>query len=164
MAAEGLLDKAMGTPTLDVGFGEDTTEAILWRLQLFNWSKQRPRYVLLLVGTNDIAHSTCDIYWGIRLQTTFPKARIFVTSILPRGANGGGVPAEGKIRALNLALRQSERSSGYLFIDAHDAFLCRADTPCTLYQENSIHLTRDGYVVLSDLVRALVLEDEKSQQ
>ena len=58
MAAEGLLDKAMGTPTLDVGFGEDTTEAILWQIQLFNWGKQRPRYVLLLVGNNGIAHST----------------------------------------------------------------------------------------------------------
>lgn len=147
---DDMLRAAMGMRTLNAGFGQDTTEDVLWRLGVFDWRHQRPRYVLLLIGTNDISHSGCDIFWGIRIvidkiHQTFPSAQVIVTSILPRGRDMR--QADAKITGVNRTLRAATTDGNYIFLDVHDAFLCDHRTPCNLFTDD-LHPTESGYQIL----------------
>jgi lysophospholipase L1-like esterase len=154
-----LLQAALHTPVLNVGFGRDGTQQVLWRLDNYDWSKQSPRIVVILVGTNDLRYSVCDVILGVRkvvevVHTRFVNARLFVFGILPRGRNLR--THEQEILRINSELAKEAGRGHYRFIDAHDGFTCDYVTPCALFQGNNLHLTRRGYEVLSEyLTRAL---------
>jgi platelet-activating factor acetylhydrolase IB subunit beta/gamma len=158
------LDGIFGTKVLNSGFGRDGTEHVLWRLQSTDWHGESPRQVLLLVGTNDIGASSCDIYWGIRAVVSkvhglFPSARVVVTGILPRGENM--LQSDDKIRATNLELKAAAPAGNFAFFDPHDAFLCHHQTPCTLFvPENNLHLTAAGYDLLDELLKKFLAQDK----
>ncbi len=163
--SEARLGQAMDMTVLNAGFGQDGTEHTLWRLKSFDWRSQSPSHVLLLIGTNDIGYPTCDIYWGIRtvvqsVHATFPKARVVVTSILPRGTDLMG--ADDKIRAVNAALKASAPAADFAFFDVHDAFACGHKTPCPLFiPDFNLHLTTAGYDLLTSLLRTFIAADER---
>ncbi|WP_157817098.1 GDSL-type esterase/lipase family protein [Bradyrhizobium sp. SK17] len=158
--SEARLQQAMGMSVLNAGFGQDGTEHLLWWLKTYDWQKQSPHDVLLLIGTNDIGYPTCDIAWGIltavkTVHATFPKAHVMVVSILPRGTNLMG--ADDKIRAVNATLHQASASARFAFLDVHDAFECGHKTPCPLFQPDlNLHLTSAGYDLLTELLRKSV--------
>jgi lysophospholipase L1-like esterase len=154
-----LLDSAFGTHTLNAGFGQDKTEDVLWRLDTLDWSKQVPRYVLLLIGTGDVGHAECDVYWGIlavaaKARLTFPTATVIVTSILPRGLDMRA--ADATITGVNQNLERAAAEAGYVFLNAHREFLCANTTPCSLYRPDNLHLARAGYEVLSAILSKLI--------
>jgi lysophospholipase L1-like esterase len=155
---QDMLSTSMGMKTLDAGIGGDTTEALLWRLENMNWSRQSPRYVLILIGTNDGGHfAGCDVYWGIRAvvdkaRQLFPKARIIVTSVLPRGASM--LERDAEIGLTNAALRAAANTARFNFFDVHDALLCDHRTPCDLVvPPTNVHPTPKGYQVIGDFLR-----------
>lgn len=158
--SERRLSDATGLTVLNAGFGQDGTEHTLWRLKAFDFTGQSPRYVLLLIGTNDIGYATCDIVSGIlavvrESHATFPMAKVIVTSILPRGTNLMG--ADDKIRAVNLALAHAADPDGFAFFDVHDALTCDHKTPCPLFVPDlNLHLTSAGYDVLTSRLRAFI--------
>ena len=155
----GLLDRALGTRVLNAGVGGDGSGRVLWRLETLDWSRQHPKDVLILVGTNNLKRPPCEVFWGIRAVVTrvhqmFPPARVIVTSILPRGERLADFNAQ--IDAANTALREGASSRDYIFFDAHDRLLCGHVTPCPLFQQNLLHLTPQGYEVLTAALADLV--------
>jgi platelet-activating factor acetylhydrolase IB subunit beta/gamma len=154
------LGKIFGTTVLNSGFGQDGTEHVLWRLLTTDWHRQSPHRVLVLVGTNDLKSTSCEIYWGIRVvvakvHDNFPMAHVIVTSIFPRGANL--MESDGKIRAVNAALRAGADMGHFEFFETHDAFVCNHHTPCPLFEsERNLHLTEVGYNLLDDLLERLL--------
>ncbi len=153
-----LLAQALGRDTLNIGFGSDGTENLLWRLETIDWHGQAPSRVLLLIGTNDLHNESCDVYWGLlaairKARSVFPNARLVVISILPFGDNLRR--KEEEIDTVNGWLAQDAAVENYVFINAHDALLCNHVTPCPLFVPPQFrHLTRAGYEVLSPLVKA----------
>jgi lysophospholipase L1-like esterase len=176
---EQMLAEATGGLTLNAGVGGDGTAALLWRLDgkpttvvfdtqrvpigAMDWSQQRPRLVLILIGTNDGAKPPCDVYWGIRAvvqkaQAMFDGARIVVFSILPRGENMR--ERESEIGTTNAALKAAAPSAGFTFFDVHDAFICEYRTPCDLMVPTThVHPTRRGYEVLGARLRAFLQQN-----
>ena len=145
----------------NLGFGGDGAEHLLWRLESFNWSKQNPKYVLVLVGTNDMHFPQCAVEVGlphliVRLKQVFPKAQLIVTAILPRGPNF--LEADNVIRAVNAELAAHARSGGYWFFNPHDSFTCEHRPTCELFQFQSAnrHLTPEGYALLTKLLAQFV--------
>jgi lysophospholipase L1-like esterase len=153
-----LLAQALGRDTLNIGFGSDGTENMLWRLETIDWHGQAPSIVLLLIGTNDLRNEPCSVYWGLlaairKTRSVFPKAKLVVISILPFGENLRR--NEEEIDTVNGLLAKDAAAENYLFINAHDALLCNHVTPCPLFVPPAFrHLTRAGYEVLSPLVKA----------
>jgi lysophospholipase L1-like esterase len=148
-----ILQPAFGQPVLNSGFGMDGTEQVLWRIQSNDWSHQKPQYVLLLVGTDDLRFPTCSVVQGVladvrAIHGVLPGAKVIVTSILPRGENLLEHDAEIVQVNKNLAAAQSEEH--FRFLDVHDAFLCNHKTPCELFQAGNLHLTPAGYQLLTD--------------
>jgi platelet-activating factor acetylhydrolase IB subunit beta/gamma len=148
-----LLQAALGEPFLNVGFGSDGTEQVLWRLQAYDWSGQHPHYVLLLVGTDDMRFPACAIVQGIStvvrvVHKSFPGAEIIVTSILPRGQDLWAV--DSAITSVNRQMAALAATEGFRFFDVHDAFLCDHHTPCVLYKPaGNIHPSEEGYKLLT---------------
>lgn len=154
-----LLDVAAGEPVLNVGFGADKTENVLWRLHDLDWSGQSPRAVVLLIGTGNIGHTVCNIIAGLtavvgRIHTTFPTARLYVISLLPRGVNMA--EHDEKLTTLNHDLARQSAAGKFTFVDIHDRFLCDHRTPCALFVPDNLHLSRQGYEVLTAALQPLL--------
>lgn len=158
---DGMLQQALGMKTLNAGIGGDIASAVLWRLQNGSWPKDA-RFVFILVGTNDIwgSQPPCDVFWGIRadvdeVHRIFPQAKVVVSSILPRGIRMSDRDEE--IRLTNTALSESAADGGYIFMNAHDAFLCEGKLECDLVVgPNSLHPSDKGYQVLGDILNSTV--------
>jgi lysophospholipase L1-like esterase len=155
----GMLETALGLPTLNAGFGADGTSQTLWRLDTFDWSRQHPRYVLILVGTNNLGVAACAVIDGVlavveKVHQVFPQAAIIVTSILPRGDNL--MVRDDEIAEINRQLDLAAAKSGFQFFNVHDAFICGHRTPCALYKPGNLHLTAEGYELLSNNLRRFV--------
>jgi platelet-activating factor acetylhydrolase IB subunit beta/gamma len=151
-----LLSQAFRLRVLDAGIAGDNTWTLLSRLDNIDWSHQSPRYVILLVGTNDGFAPPCDIFLRIvaivgRVRRLFPKARIIVTGILPRGLNF--FDRDASIRTTNAALQENAGRFGYTFFNPHDALLCNHQASCDLFVfPMNIHPTRKGYQLMTELL------------
>ena len=147
-----LLESAFNQPTLNSGFGMDGTEQLLWRIQSMDWTHQKPQFVLLLVGTNDLKFPACSVDQGVlavvrAVHGVLPTAKIIVTSILPRGENM--LEHDAEIVQINEALAAAQSEQRFRFFNVHDAFLCDHKTPCALFQPGNLHLTPVGYQLLT---------------
>ena len=157
-----LLESVFDQRTLNSGFGMDGTEQLLWRIQSMDWSHQKPQYVLLLVGTNDLKFPTCSVVQGVlavvrAVHGVLPSAKIVVTSILPRGENM--LEHDAEIVQINEDLAAAQSVQRFRFFNVHDAFLCDHKTPCALFQAGNLHLTPNGYQVLTDSLRQFLQQN-----
>jgi lysophospholipase L1-like esterase len=85
------------TPVLNLGFGWDRTQNVLWRLENGEFEGLHPRAVVLNIGTNNMtgsdnarANTPEEICEGVeticrKLHSLSPETRIVVMGIFPRG-------------------------------------------------------------------------------
>lgn len=85
-------------PTLNLGFGWDRTQNVLWRLRHGEFEGLRPQWVILNIGTNNLTGTSNarpntpeETVEGIRaicdeIRKRSPLSRIIVMAIFPRGA------------------------------------------------------------------------------
>jgi hypothetical protein len=77
-----------------------------------------------------------------------------VVSILPRGKNLRGYTSE--IAEINHGLGVKAQSGAFRFVDAQQAISlgCQGrEQGCPLYDGGQLHLSREGYAILGDVVR-----------
>ncbi len=94
---------------LNLGFGGDRTENVLWRLQHGALDGVKPRLVVLMIGTNNTGHRMDRADYtarGIRavldeLRSRVPEAKILLLGVFPRDAE----PAA-PMRVLNSRINQ----------------------------------------------------------
>ena len=84
-------------PVLNLGFGWDRTQNVLWRIQHGELQGLHPRYAVIHIGTNNLAHTTnarentpAEIAEGIRsiiehTKAQCPGVRIILMAVMPRG-------------------------------------------------------------------------------
>lgn len=83
-----------------------------------------------------------------RLKQTWPKARVLVFSILPRGADFQEFDA--KRRAANALTARHALGDGYVFISADDAMACGfKPAGCSNYKQDWIHPNEQGDQILT---------------
>ena len=99
---------------LNLGYGWDTTQNVLWRLQNGEFTGQTPRLVVLNIGTNNLtgnsacpANTAAEIVAGIAalcdfIQAQSPATQILVMSVFPRGKTNEMIHA--RVKDLNAAL------------------------------------------------------------
>lgn len=129
---------------------------------LKNLRNQSPSKVVVLIGTNDlrgkdqcyIARGTLDIV--SLLHTLYPRARVTVLAILPRGADF--TDFADKIAAVNRAVADTARRTGaFETADIAGNFRCSGPQPCNLAQpRNYVHPTPEGYAILDAALKSKV--------
>jgi len=139
---------------LDLGFGGDRTENVLWRLQNGAVDGLDPKVAVLMIGTNntglrgDFPASTVA---GIRrnldeLRQRLPRTRILLVAIFPRDAT-----PESALRrtneAINAQLPALADGNRVVFLDVNRAFLTPDGTLSKTIMPDLLHPNEAGYAI-----------------
>lgn len=144
---------------VNLGFGWDRTQNVLWRLTHGELDGIQPRAAVLLIGTNNRTgtanareNSPAEIADGIAaicrlIHEKAPACRIILVSVLPRGADApspAGLFVE-SIRDINRRIAGLE-SLGYVtYLDLWPVFAQPDGTPKKVYMVDTVHLNAIGY-------------------
>jgi lysophospholipase L1-like esterase len=158
-----------GWNAANFGWGADTTQNILWRLQNGELDGVNPKVIVLLAGTNNVGNRAVagsdearatDISRGIKaivdtMRAKAPKATIILMGILPRNDNMAAMPVINRINE-NLAKFADSKTTRYLNINAR-----LADSNGVLLEgmtADRLHLSLKGYQVWADALKPIFTE------
>lgn len=152
---------------INMGFGWDRTQNVLWRLDHGEFDGIAPQWVVLNIGTNNLtatqnarANTPEEIAAGIAaicnvIERRSPSSHILLMAIFPRGANPGGA-LRGPIATVNHIL--TARFAGNLavtVIDVGSRFLAADGTLPSSLMPDGTHPSDKGYAIWGDaLVKA----------
>lgn len=113
---------------VNLGFGGDQTQHVLWRLDHSDFSKMAPKVAFVMIGTNNLGagHSVPQIVDGIlalveRLRQKLPNARIVMHGILCREPNPNDAGRQ-QAAAVNQALVTLAVPHGFEMLDLAVSF------------------------------------------
>jgi lysophospholipase L1-like esterase len=116
-----------GRRVVNLGYGWDRTENVLWRLTHGEFDGVSPKVVVVMIGTNNMDLNTTDeIAAGITeicaiLHSRSPGTRILLLGIFPRGALPDATRA--KVNAVNERIAKLDRRDGVTYLDIGHVFL-----------------------------------------
>lgn len=144
---------------LNLGFGWDRTQNVLWRLDHGEFDGLHPKLVILNIGTNNLsatsnsrANTPSEIAEGIfaicdRIRQKTPGVHFLVMGVLPRGHR----PDDGfraPIAALNsLLARKLADQSDTRFLDIGTRFLAPDGTLPSELMPDGTHPSEKGYAI-----------------
>jgi lysophospholipase L1-like esterase len=148
-----------GLRVLNMGFGWDRTQNVLWRLRQGEFEGIHPRSIVLNIGTNNLVptdharnNTPEEIVQGILavhrvLRSRAPQARIIVMAIFPRGSlptNELRAPIA-KINELLAPALANEPNTE--FLDIGKGFLAPDGTIPVSLMSDGTHPTDEGYAI-----------------
>jgi lysophospholipase L1-like esterase len=157
-----------GWNAANFGWGADTIQNILWRLQDGELDGVNPKIIVILAGTNNIGTrppdeaKVADVTRGIEAilrtcQEKAPAATIVLTAIFPRNDNPAVMPGINQINE-NLARLADGRRVRFLNINNQ-----LADAEGRLFDgmmnaRDKLHPTVKGYQVWADALKPIFTE------
>jgi len=137
---------------LNLGFGWDKIENVLWRVHHDEFTDISPAHIVLMIGTNNLGSNTDEeINLGIKnllkaIQLRQPNAKILLMGILPRRN------MEERVLKLNQLYQRSAQQLGISYADAGKLFL----QPNQLINEqlfsDGLHPNAAGYELLGRFI------------
>ncbi len=137
--------------TLNLGFGHDRTQHVIWRLQNGEIDGIAPEWVVIHIGTNNFNdnNTPAEIMAGIaavchEVRTRLPTTQIVLMAILPRERKAGH-PRRKALAEVNQLIAAHAREQKFIHLDIGQQFLDPAgDIPVPLMPD-ALHLSADGY-------------------
>jgi len=150
----------------DFGWGADSTQHILWRIENHELDGVHPKVIVLLAGTNNVGRQPAsdekidDIAKGIKklidtFQQKAPEATIILTAIFPRNDNIAVVPS---INRINDKISKFADGKRVRYININDKL---ADKNGVLYKGmtmDKLHPTVVGYQIWADALKPIFTE------
>jgi len=157
-----------GWNAANFGWGADTTQNILWRLNNGELDGVNPKVIVLLAGTNNVGNivppasdddKVADIIRGLQtilkvLQTKAPNATIIAMGIFPRNDNKAVMPMINKINR-NLARLVDGKRVRYLNINNKLADRGGKLFDGMMNDRDKLHPTLKGYQVWADALKPI---------
>ena len=157
-----------GWNAADFGWGADTTQNILWRLNNGELDGVNPRVIVLLAGTNNVGRTppnnedarVADITKGLKaildiMRAKAPKATIILMGIFPRNDNIAVMPVINRINE-NLSRFADGKTIRYLNINRKLAD--KNDLLLEGMMGDRLHPTVKGYQVWADALKPIFTE------
>jgi xylan 1,4-beta-xylosidase len=156
-----------GWNAADFGWGGDTTQNVLWRLQNGELDNLHPKIIVLLAGTNNVGNKPGDekkaenISAGLRAIVTLlreksPGSTLILTAIFPRNDNPAVMP---EINAINANLAKLADGKSIRFININDKL---ADANGKLFDGmmngDKLHPTIKTYQIWADALKPIFTE------
>lgn len=152
-------------PVLNLGFGWDRTQNVLWRIQQGELDGLAPQWVVINIGTNNLAgtdnartSTPAEVAAGVeaivtQVRTRLPKARVVLMGIFPRGRHAGD-PLRGPIADTNrLLAARFAGDDAVRFVDIGARFLDKDGTlPEALFPDTT-HPNEAGYRIWAKALR-----------
>ncbi|MGA2260680.1 MAG: GDSL-type esterase/lipase family protein, partial [Acidobacteriota bacterium] len=157
-----------GWNAANFGWGGDTTQNILWRLNNGELDGVSPKVIVLLAGTNNVGNTglprgdedkTADITRGLQailrvLETKAPSATVIVMGIFPRNDNMAVMPTINRINR-NLAKLADGKRIWYLNINRKLADRDGKLLDGMMNAQDKLHPTLKGYQVWADALKPI---------
>lgn len=154
---------------LNLGYGWDRTQNVLWRLDHGEFAGLHPRWVVVNIGTNNFsttahapANTPAQVAEGIRticvrVRSKSPESQIIVMGVLPRGANVDD-PYRIKIAELNKILAELRQVPRITFLDIGEKFLQPDGQLPRGLMNDFCHPTEAGYAIWAAALAPLLAE------
>ena len=160
-----------GWNAADFGWGADTIQNILWRLDNGELDGVNPKIVVLLAGTNNVGNTTpaggdedkvAGITGGLQailrsLQTRAPHAIVVMMGIFPRNDNIAVMPTIDKINE-NLSRLSDGKKIRYLNVNAKLADKNGKLFDGMMNAGDKLHPTVKGYQIWADALKPIFTE------
>ncbi len=152
---------------LNLGFGWDRTQNVLWRLANGEFAGQQPPLVVLNIGTNNLTGSIhaptntpAQIDEGQRaicalIHKASPATHILLMGIFPRSTPDD--PLRRQIREINaLAALHVAETENISFLDIGHLFLEADGRIAPHLMEDRVHPTEEGYRIWAEAILPVV--------
>jgi lysophospholipase L1-like esterase len=140
--------------TVNLGYGWDRTENVLWRLRHGEFEHVSPKVVVVMIGTNNVPLNTPDeIAAGVsaicdEIHQRSPASRILLLGIFPRGEKPDANRAT--IEVVNQRLATFDGRGGVVtYLDIGDRFLAADRSISKDVMYDFLHPTAKGYEIWS---------------
>jgi len=152
---------------LNLGFGWDRTQNVLWRLDHGEMTGLSPRTVVILIGTNNTSetenarvNSPYEIAEGLRaicdrVSNLAHDARIVIMAVFPREQHPDH-PRRVQIAEINARYADLANERGYDFVDLGPLLLESDGTLSPETAPDFCHLSERGYRIWADVLRPLL--------
>ena len=149
---------------VNMGFGGDRTQHVLWRLDHSDFTGLSPKLAIIMIGTNNSngADNTAEeIADGIiaicgRLRTRLPQTKILLLAIFPRNAEPGA-QREKNAAASRLAARIADGKMIH-YLDINEEFLTDTGVLAKEIMPDYLHPNAAGYQIWAEAIEAKVAE------
>lgn len=157
---------------LNLGFGWDRTQNVLWRISHGELNGLNPRLVIIHIGTNNTsktenarANSAQEIVEGIqevitKVQSTIPDAKIILMAIMPR-ENEPDHPRRLLINETNRLLKIYAEKEKITLVDIGKEMLSAGGMLSEDIAADYCHPTDKGYQIWADAIRPFITAIEK---
>ncbi len=137
---------------LNLGFGGDRTEHVVWRMTYGNLGNIKPKVAVMMIGTNNTGHSMQDpeqVAEGVEsileiLHQKIPDTKILLLGVFPRGQSPFDKMRQNNV-ALNQIIRRLADGKNVHYMDIGDAFLEADKTLSKDIMPDLLHLNKEGY-------------------
>ena len=160
-----------GCNAADFGWGADTIQNILWRLQNGELDGVNPKVIVLLAGTNNVGRGAppgqedakaADVARGLQaivqiMQAKAPAATIIVTGIFPRNDSMAAMLVIDKVNA-NLAQVADGKQLRFLNVNSKLAGPGGVLFDGMMNAADKLHPTLKGYQVWADALKPIFTE------
>ncbi len=147
------------TPVLNLGFGWDRTQNVLWRLRAGEFDSIAPNEVVLNIGTNNLtgtvnarANTPSEVVSGIaaiiaEIRKRAPSSRITLMAIFPRGRLPGDPHRAPILETNRLLEKRYGRDPHVRFLDIGAQFLTASGELRPELTLDGTHPSEAGYAV-----------------
>ena len=157
-AGKPVLDKHFGHwKVANFGIAGDTTNGVLYRLQNGEGQGFSPRAIMLMIGTNNtLRNSAAEIAEGIgavvlELQRDFPRAKILLLGVFPRGRPND--PVRATIAEINRTIAKLHDGERVHYLDIGARFLAPDGTIPADVMSDLLHPSAKGYEIWAQAVK-----------
>ncbi len=162
-----LLDKFFGEfKPINLGFGGDQTQHVLWRLDNLPLDKIQPKVAMIMIGTNN-SGNRANTPWMIadgvkaiveRLQKAYPELKIVVLDVFPRGEKKGDWMRH-RVEEINLCLPDLLKGMKNVeLVDINSVFLTEDGTLPKEIMSDFLHPGAKGYEMWGEKLAPIVKE------
>ena len=146
---------------LNLGFGWDRTQNVLWRLEHGEFDNLQPKTVVINIGTNNTSETPHarqntpeEITQGVdticsRILDKAPQTNLILMAVFPREQNPEN-PRRLQINRINQLLAQLAKQRGITFLDIGAKFLNPDGTIPPALMGDFCHPTEKGYQIWAD--------------
>jgi beta-glucosidase len=138
---------------VNMGFGWDRTQHVLWRLDHYDLTAVSPKLAVVMIGTNNSGgndNTAQEIADGIitickRLRTQLPKTKILLLAIFPRGPRP--TPQREKNAQASLLASQIADGKTIFYLDINSSLLSADGALSRDVMPDFLHPNKAGYEI-----------------
>ena len=164
---EAMKGLCAGRAMLNLGFGWDRTQNVLYRIENGELDGLKPKVVVIHIGTNNLAgtkkareNTPAEIAEAISLivdkvQAKCPAAKIILMAVFPRGEKSSD-PKRAKIAEINKILLSQPSKPGVTYLDIGSKLTNADGTISKDVMGDFLHPAAKGYAIWAEALKPFV--------